>query len=195
MRIFPLARLTSHFISAALLRRGVLLVMLAGMLGLTACGNVDDAINLRKLPPDEFQVVFRPPLTLPPDFSLRPRPGEGGGNGSQDSSQIDISAQGLSDALLTDKKRGDASAFDTLFGTDEIEPDIRQRIDAETLGIQIDQRLPINVLFGGVPEVGPELDAEAEATRIRQAIKDGKPLTETPTVGRSLRDDALIPVE
>ena len=184
-------RLTLASISHLRLTRPVL-AGLAVMLLMAACANVDDAINLRKLPPDEFQVVFRPPLTLPPDFSLRPDPSD---NGSEGTAQIDISAQGLTDALLTDKKRADASAFDAVFGTDQIEVGIRDRIDSETLGVQLDQRVPVELLFGGVPDVGPELDADAEAIRIRQAIKDGKPLTETPTVGRSLRDDSVIILE
>ena len=175
----------------------LLLTGLAVLLTMTACANVDDAINLRKLPPDEFQVVFRPPLTLPPDFSLRPIPGEGGNNGNQagGAETIDVSAQGLTDQLLTDKKRADASAFDDLFGTDRIVPGIRERIDSETLGVQLEQRVPAELLFGGVPDIGPALDANAEAIRIRQAIKDGKPLTETPTIGRSLQDDTQFILE
>ena len=58
-------------------RAGVL-VGLVATLGLTiaACGNVMDAMGLTKKPPDEFVVVTRAPLSLPPDFTLRPpRPG------------------------------------------------------------------------------------------------------------------------
>ena len=168
---------------------------LAGLLLLASCANVNDAINLRKLPPDEFQVVFRPPLTLPPDFSLRPEASTANGSTVIGGGQVDISAVGLTDELLTDKQRGDASGFDVLFGTDEIVPNIRNTIDSETLGVQLDARVPAEVFFGGVPDVGPELDAEAEAFRIRQAIKDGQPLTETPTVGRSLSNGDSLAIE
>ncbi|MCG8623004.1 MAG: DUF3035 domain-containing protein [Proteobacteria bacterium] len=175
--------------------RPVMLVSLAGLLLLASCANVNDAINLRKLPPDEFQVVFRPPLTLPPDFSLRPEASTVNGSATIGGGQVDISAVGLTDELLTDKQRGDASGFDVLFGTDEIVPNIRNTIDSETLGVQLDARVPAEVFFGGVPDVGPELDAEAEAFRIRQAIKDGQPLTETPTVGRSLSGGDTLAIE
>ncbi|HEU5047038.1 MAG TPA: DUF3035 domain-containing protein [Rickettsiales bacterium] len=46
---------------------------------LAACGNGDglrETLGLNRHGPDEFQVVSRPPLTLPPDYSLRP-PREG----------------------------------------------------------------------------------------------------------------------
>ena len=45
---------------------------------LSACeGGIGDALGLGKNAPDEFAVVRSAPLTLPPDFTLRPpRPGE-----------------------------------------------------------------------------------------------------------------------
>ena len=46
------------------------------LLSLAACGGVADTLGLGRNPPDEFAVVDRPPLSLPPDFELRPpRPG------------------------------------------------------------------------------------------------------------------------
>lgn len=50
-------------------------------LGLTvaACGGLKDDLGLSKEAPDEFAVVRNAPLSLPPDFNLRPpRPGEVG---------------------------------------------------------------------------------------------------------------------
>jgi hypothetical protein len=84
---------------------------------------------------------------------------------------------------LLSTSSADASNFDELFGTNRAIKNIRAIIDEETLGIQLDRRIPLEELFGGKPEVGPDLNAEAEAFRIRQAIKDGQPLTITPTPG------------
>ncbi len=51
------------------------LLILAALL-LSACGNPVRALGLQKEAPDEFAVVARAPLSLPPDYSLRPpRPG------------------------------------------------------------------------------------------------------------------------
>jgi len=158
--------------------------LLSGMLVLSACGGGANAINGRKTSPDEFEVVIRPPLTLPPNFSLRPGDvsDEDIASGQGGNGQINNSAITQSQVLLTTSS-ADASNFDELFGTDQAIDNIRAIIDEETLGIQLDKRIPLEELFGGKPEVGPDLNAEAEAFRIRQAIKDGKPLNLTPTLG------------
>lgn len=46
---------------------------------LSGCGGIKEDLGLAKKAPDEFAVVKRPPLDMPPDFALRPpRPGERG---------------------------------------------------------------------------------------------------------------------
>lgn len=45
------------------------------MLILTSCGgaaNIKDTLGIGRKAPDEFRVVSRPPLSVPPQFSLRP---------------------------------------------------------------------------------------------------------------------------
>jgi len=49
------------------------LLLAAGALG--GCGGVKDALGINKYPPDEFTVVAKTPLVIPPDYNLRP-PGE-----------------------------------------------------------------------------------------------------------------------
>lgn len=46
---------------------------------ISACSGIKEDLGLAKRAPDEFTVVKRPPLSMPPDFALRPpRPGERG---------------------------------------------------------------------------------------------------------------------
>lgn len=46
---------------------------------IAACGSMQDAMGLSKRSPDEFAVVRRQPLIIPPDYGLRPpQPGEVG---------------------------------------------------------------------------------------------------------------------
>ena len=39
---------------------------------LAGCGGAGDALGINKRPPDEFTVVSKPPLVMPPDYRLRP---------------------------------------------------------------------------------------------------------------------------
>ncbi len=46
-------------------------------MGLSGCSAAGQALGITKVTPDEFRVVTKAPLTLPPDYSLRPpSPGE-----------------------------------------------------------------------------------------------------------------------
>mgnify|MGYP005856229123 CR=1 FL=1 len=48
-------------------------LIVAGLgLALAGCSGLGQALGLSKRPPDEFEVVAKQPLTVPPDFNLRP---------------------------------------------------------------------------------------------------------------------------
>ncbi len=52
-------------------------VALVGAVGLGGCHTTSKALGLNKVTPDEFRVVTKAPLVVPPDYSLRPpAPGE-----------------------------------------------------------------------------------------------------------------------
>ena len=53
-----------------MLKRTVILA--AALLVLAGCDTIRSAIGLERHVPDETKVVAHPPLTLPPDYSLRP---------------------------------------------------------------------------------------------------------------------------
>ena len=56
------------------LRSGLLIAALAMM---TACTSVKQDLGMVKEPPDEFRVSPRAPLSMPPQYSLRPpQPGQ-----------------------------------------------------------------------------------------------------------------------
>jgi len=157
-------------------RKFWILPVLGASLVLTGCSSFDEAIGKAKSSPDEFQVVVRPPLTLPPNFSLRP-----GDEETEAASPIGTDAVSVSSKVLTNAAEGDASSFDALFGTDQAEEDIRRKVDEETLGVQLERRLPVDIIFGGQPNVGPNLSASQEAARIRKALETGESVTSTPT--------------
>ncbi len=47
-------------------------VALVSVLGLGGCQSTSKALGMNKVTPDEFRVVTKAPLIVPPDFSLRP---------------------------------------------------------------------------------------------------------------------------
>lgn len=51
---------------------------LGAVLLLSGCGGFQQAFGYGKSAPDEFAVLTKPPLIIPPDYTLRP-PGEGAG--------------------------------------------------------------------------------------------------------------------
>ncbi len=57
-------------------RAAIAVVLLAGA-GLAGCSSASKALGMGKVTPDEFRVVAKAPLVIPPDYSLRPpKPGE-----------------------------------------------------------------------------------------------------------------------
>ena len=60
------------------------------------------------------------------------------------------------------------SGFTGLFDFSSVPDDIRTKVDEETYGVQIEKRLPLQILFGGLPDVGPVLDKMAEDSRLRK---------------------------
>ena len=85
--------------------------------------------------------------------------------------------------------------FDALFGTDQRVANVRTIIDEETLGVQMERRIPIEVLFGGTPNVGPNLNAVEEAIRIRRALAKGQNVTDTPTLATDPIEGTPLTVE
>jgi Protein of unknown function (DUF3035) len=54
------------------LRAAIVVAVGLSLLGLEGCGALRKVAGTAKNPPDEFAVVSRPPLILPPDFTLKP---------------------------------------------------------------------------------------------------------------------------
>jgi hypothetical protein len=172
-----------------LIAAGVAVGLIAG---LTGCDNPKRALGLEKQAPDEFAVVTRAPLSLPPDFNLRPprpgaaRPQEGttrdqarqvitgsplGSGGGPESRDLPATASEGERALLTRA------------GTDEAIPGIRQVVDEETSALAEETRGFADVLlfWRNTPSYGTELDAAAESRRLRENRALGRP----PTTGAS----------
>ena len=164
---------------------------------LAACENVKDQLGLGKQAPDEFRVVARAPLSLPPDFTLWPpqpgsaRPQEGTTIQQARSAVFradDQQRAALNDSLPADgRSRGERALLLTA-GAGEVDPSIRQLVDQETNRINVESEDFIDTLvFWREPEApGRIVDAEAEARRLRENAALGRSVTSgrTPTIER-----------
>ena len=139
--------------------------------GLSACsGNVKEDLGLTSTPPDEFSVITRAPLSVPPDFSLRPpRPG------AERPMEISTKAQarqtifGASDIDQsgTARNRVQADGFLAKVGADNVDPNIRDVIDAEE---PTDNRTTAERLLfmSGSEDLGDPINPEEEFERLKE---------------------------
>ena len=91
---------------------------------ISGCSGIKDDLGLAKRAPDEFAVVKRPPLSMPPDFALRPpRPGERGPQAAEMRQQareslIGSTSGGMTSGGMTSVAAAPGlGASDTLAGT------------------------------------------------------------------------------
>jgi hypothetical protein len=172
----------------------------AGVL-LGACDSVKKSLGREKRSPDEFAVYSRAPLSLPPQYGLRP-PAPGSERpqavNPKDTAQSALlgpqpSGRGGS-APLTTAPFGSSKGLQLLLrdaGALNAEPGIRILLNREhTILAEEDKTLAEKIMFWGVPtEYGRVVDPAKEAQRIRENQALGKPITEgeTPTIERKRR--------
>jgi hypothetical protein len=172
-------------------------MLAAGLVvGLSACSDLKTAMGFEKQAPDEFQVVSRAPLAMPPDFSLRPpapgtpRPQEGT---TRDQARNAMLGQRQSAPISTvGRDEGDVKLLRRA-GVDQAQPGIRALIDKETQALaDADRTLADKIVFWRKqqgPGLNEQLDATKEAQRLRENQALGKAITEgdTPRIERRRR--------
>ncbi len=178
------------------------LSVVAFPLMLGGCSSIRETLGLTKQSPDEFRVVARAPLSMPPDYNLRPpvpgapRPQEGSTkdqaaaavfgypNAGLQPDQIPGIGEGESASALSS---GESSLLQSAAATG-IDPNIRQLIDSETAEDEANSRsLAERLIFWRDPEpYGTVVDPTAEQKRLQENAALGKPVTEgeTPVIVR-----------
>lgn len=183
-----------------------LAVAVAAALSLAAggCSNLKETLGLSKQSPDEFKVVSRAPLSMPPDYNLRPptpgapRPQEGtprdqaaaavfqysGTTGGVPNDAIPPIGEGESE---TAQSSGESALLQSAGGSG-VDPNIRQLVDSETADDEANSKtLADSLVFWRDPEpYGTVIDPTAEQKRLQENAALGKPVTEgeTPTIVR-----------
>lgn len=154
-------------------------------LSLGACGGTRQALGLSKVTPDEFRVVTKAPLAVPPDYALRPpAPGEPRPQELQPESAARL-------ALLGERQGESRSEGEKLLaakaGADRADPLARYVVDDEFGDIAYkDKSFADRILFWRKPaqekmsatvasNKAEPVNAEAEQARLK-ALTGGKPI-------------------
>lgn len=179
-----------------------LAVLCALSLSLAACGgggggSLKDTLGYGKSAPDEFDIITKAPLVMPPDFSLRP-PQPGVARPQEQAFEPSLVAQRtLTGASVDEQSMADAAAADNVSpgeeallqktGGADANPQIRKVVNNEMRSlVERDASFADDVLFWRekTPPDARTVDAAGERRRLEQNAAEGKPVTagETPSV-------------
>ncbi|HWA00336.1 MAG TPA: DUF3035 domain-containing protein [Caulobacterales bacterium] len=147
-----------------------IIAVLAAVTATGGCQSMKQALGATKVAPDEFRVVSQAPLTLPPDYSLRPpRPGE------PRPTELAPDAEAHAALFTQDVGQGATpgeAALVTAAGAEAVDPNVRQQIDFEGQNVvHKDQSFADSVLgFHGsnASDDAAPLDPQAEQARLQQ---------------------------
>jgi len=177
-----------------------LAVLCALSLSLAACGggsSLKDSLGYGKSAPDEFDVITKAPLVMPPDFALRPpQPGAPRPQEKMFAPSLvaqrtltgeTINQQAVADAAAADNVSPGEEALLQKTGGAEANPAIRKVVNNEMRSlVERDKSFTDDILFWRQKTPGDEVmvDAQGERQRLQQNAAEGKPVTagETPTV-------------
>jgi hypothetical protein len=143
-----------------------LVVVLAAATAASGCASFSRAIGASKTTPDEFRVMTQAPLTLPPDYNLRPpRPGEA--RPQENDPAADAQAALFGENVGANASQGER-AFVSAAGATASNDSIRDDIDFEGQGVvRRNQGFADRILnFGGSGSDSRPLDAAEEARRL-----------------------------
>lgn len=159
----------------------------------TGCGDTRKMLGLDKNTPDEFKIVSRAPLSLPPDYALRvPDPGAVRPQERTIPERAVAAITGTPVSAVSESGKGDPAADPgqlallKQFGADRVLPGIRDTLERENSSLVAeDQTFLDSLMFWRKPEDrSPVVDAAREAKRLRENAALGKPVDngETPTI-------------
>jgi hypothetical protein len=173
-------------------------VLVAAALTLAACDNsvARKLLGMEKTVPDEFKVMSRAPLSLPPDYALRP-PQPGAIRPQEQSipqralAAVTGTAPAAGRAGTSPAGSSGEAAFLAKVGSDRVNPDIRTVIDRESSAIaEADQTFLDKLVFWRPPEDrSPLVDPQRESQRLRENAALGRPASDgdTPSIRRRKR--------
>jgi hypothetical protein len=175
------------------------------VMGLSGCSDTRKALGLEKAPPDEFAVVSGAPLTMPPDFNLRPPRSPSDKPPSETAAQAgrqtvfrasDVKTPTVAAGAQVGSNGTPLSAGEQALiakaGAGGADPSIRQQVDKDTTQLNADNSggFVDSLLFWREPaQPGEPVDAQREAQRLRENSALGKPASagDSPQIQRTQR--------
>ncbi len=175
-------------------------VIALGAVLLSGCTEARRALGYEKSAPDEFQVVERAPLAVPPDFSLRPpapgtvRPQEGTvRDQARQTLAGGASARGVVSPVSTQGRSTGDVALLKKAGAEQIQPDIRLLVNKETQAMaDANRSFTDKLVFWRKPDgpgAGEQLDPSKESQRLRENQALGRSVSDgdSPRIARRKR--------
>jgi hypothetical protein len=159
--------------------RAAALVLAVTLLG--GCGDTRKMLGLDKNVPDEFKIVSRAPLSLPPDYALRPpQPGAVRPQERTIPERALAAVTGTTASQLpvsTATTSTGETAFLAHVGADRANPGIRDILERENSSLsEADKTFLDRLMFWRKDEdLSPVVDAQRESQRLRENAALGKP--------------------
>jgi len=142
--------------------------------GLAGCSSLGQSSGFARTTPDEFNVVTKPPLVVPPEYALRP-PATGAVLPAELQNQGNPGRTILFGQDLGQSASQGERSLVTAAGAAAADPTVRTQVDFENAQIMRKPNSIVSQIFDFVPlsntstdADGNPLDAEAEAARLRQ---------------------------
>lgn len=151
---------------------------------LSACENAKEELGLTRSSPDEFAVVKRAPLEMPPEFGLRPpqpgapRPQEQATSDQAREALMGPDAAPLQTSTANNLTTGEAALLTSANATSS--PNIRNIVDYEAANTQRkDEPVVKKLLNIGGDQLPPAtlVDPKAETERLKNNAATGQPVT------------------
>jgi Protein of unknown function (DUF3035) len=174
------------------------LALIPALLLVGGCQGLKEDLGVGvKRPPDEFTIYSRAPLSLPPDFALRPPASASSTAASQAATPRETARQAMlgagpaSSTAASNSESASSPGLQALLqrtGAATAQSDIRAQVNRETTILaEADQSFVERLMFwSNTSDAATVVDPRQESRRIQENQALNKPLTEgeTPTIRR-----------
>jgi Protein of unknown function (DUF3035) len=169
-------------------------------IALVGCDSVREAAGVTKEPPDEFAVVTKAPLIMPPDYNLKPpKPGAAPMNQVSPTEDAAATLYGEDPAQIAAQMPNDYSHAEKLLlantGGAVADHDIRRQLTADARSMEETNDTLENKLLFQTKDLnaGAPLDADAEKAKIdanKSAQQTNSPVPAQQTASDEKHDDS-----